>query len=291
MTAKASPPTAPTVARWILARELRRLRGDRPFNQVVKAVRAQSSSLSRWESGKADGQVPGVHSLERLLAYYEVGPDEVARIMELRRIARTPGWWQGHDVEKHYGTFIGLEEAAFELSTFESQLIPGLFQTEDYARSVIRAVHVANRASPEDIEDLVQVRMRRQSAWQERGTPHVWAIVGEAAIRQAVGGPSTMRQQLERLLELSEVQERVTFQVLPYSSGSHSAMEMACFTVLDVQEAGLSTVFIEGPTAQLFLDWPKDVEHYRRIFEHLRKSALNTTDTQALVASIREGFE
>ncbi len=282
---------APTVARWILARELRRLRGDRPFNDVVKAIRSQPSSLSRWESGKADGQVPGVHSLERLLAHYEIGPEETARIMELREVAKTPGWWQGHDVERHYGTFIGLEEAASEVTAFETQLVPGLFQTEGYARSVIRAVRAADRTSAEEVEDLVQVRMRRQADWTQRGTPHVWAIIGEAAIRQQVGGGSTMRHQLEHLLDLSDKQERVTLQVLPFSAGAHSAMEMACFTVLHVEDTELSTVFVEGPTAQLFLDSPSDITHYRRVFEHLRKAALNTIDSQALIASVKKGSE
>ncbi|WP_170181669.1 helix-turn-helix domain-containing protein [Haloactinospora alba] len=284
-------PTGPTVARWILARELRRLRGDRSFNAVVRAIRSQPSSLSRWESGRADGQVPGVHSLERLLAHYEVGPEETARIMELREIAKTPGWWQDHDVERHYGTFIGLEEAASEMSTFETQLIPGLLQTEDYARSVIRAVRVADRASAKDVEDLVQVRMRRQEAWHERTTPHLWAIIGEAAVRQQVGGATTMRRQLDQLLDLSEQQERLTLQVLPFSAGSHSGMEMACFTVLDVEEAGLTSVFVEGPTAQLFLDSQSDVQHHRRIFAHLQKAALNTPDSQTLMDRIKEGFE
>lgn len=290
MSDKAQRP-APTVARWILARELRRLRGDRPFNDVVKAIRSQPSSLSRWESGKADGQVPGVHSLERLLAHYEVGPAETARIMELREVAKTLGWWQGHDVERHYGTFIGLEEAAFEVSTFETQLIPGLFQSEDYARSVIKAVRAADRTSADDIEDLVQVRMRRQAAWEERGTPHVWAIIGETAIRQQVGGAPTMSAQLARLLDLSDRQERVTLQVLPYSAGAHSAMEMACFTVFHVEEAELTTVHVEGPTANLFLDSPADVTRYRRTVEHLRKAALNSHDSQALIARIKGGTE
>ncbi|MFC3997011.1 helix-turn-helix domain-containing protein [Nocardiopsis sediminis] len=289
MTDKASP-TGPTVARWILARELRRLRGDRGFTAVVKAAQTQPSSLSRWESGKADGQVPGVHSLERLLAHYETGPEETARIMELREVAKTPGWWQGHDVEKHYGTFIGLEEAAREFSSFEAQIVPGLFQTEDYARAVIRAVRAPDRVSAAEVDDLVQVRMRRQAAWMERGTPHVWAIIGEAAVRQRVGGPAVMGAQVQHLLDLSDKSERVTLQVLPFAAGSHSAMEMAGFTVIDVEDAGLATVYVEGPTATLFLDSPSDMQHYRRVFEHLRKAALNTPDSLALLTSIKEGL-
>lgn len=285
-----SAPAAPTVARWLLAKELRRLRGDRQFTAVVKAVKSQPSSLARWESGRADGQVPSANSLDRLLAYYEVSDEEAARIMELRVVAKTPGWWQNHEVAKHYGTLIGLEAAATDMSSYEAQLIPGLLQTEEYARSVITSGAAAWRGTEEEIEDLVRVRIRRQEEWAARGTPHLWAIIGEAAIRQAVGGPSVTRDQLARLLDLSREQTRLTLQVLPYSAGSHAAMEMACFAVVDVEAAELATVYVEGPTANLFLDSPGDVTRYRRIFEHLRKSALGTTGTRALVTDVMEGL-
>ncbi|MFV2195485.1 helix-turn-helix domain-containing protein [Nocardiopsis sp. LOL_012] len=288
---RAPAPDAPTVARWLLAKELRRLRGDRQFTAVVKAIKTQPSSLARWESGRADGQVPSTHSLDRLLTHYEVSEEETERLMKLRAVAKTPGWWQSHEIEKHYGTLIGLEAAASDMSSYEAQLIPGLIQTEDYARSVITAGAASWRGTEEEIEDLVKVRMRRQADWTSRGTPHLWAIVGEAAIRQAVGGPDTMRAQLKHLLDLSHQQNRLTLQVLPYSAGSHTAMEMACFAVLDVEDAGLSTVYVEGPTANLFLDSPEDVTRYRRIFEHLREAALNTTDSRALIAHVKEGFE
>lgn len=282
---------APTVARWLLARELRRLRGDRPFTAVVKAVRSQPSSLARWESGRADGQVPSANSLDRLLAHYEVSPEEIERLQELRLVAKTPGWWQSHEVGKHYGTLIGLEDAADEMSSYEVQLIPGLAQTEDYAHSVITSGAAAWRGAPEEIADLVQVRMRRQEAWAARGAPHLWAIVGEAAIRQAVGGPEVMKGQLERLLDLSQQPNRFTLQVLPFAAGSHSAMELASFAILDVEDAELSTVYMEGPTANLFLDSPEDLARYKRIFEHLREAALSTKESRALVARVRkEGF-
>ena len=290
MANRSASTAAPTVARWLLAKELRRLRGDRAFTAVVKAVKTQPSSLARWESGRADGQVPSANSLDRLLAHYEVSEEESTRLMDLRKVAKSPGWWQRHEVEKHYGTLIGLEAAASDISSYETQLIPGLLQTEEYARSVITAGAASWRGTEEEVEDLVKVRMRRQADWSERSAPHLWAIVGEAAIRQAVGGASVMREQLAHLLDLSHQQTRLTLQVLPYSAGSHTAMEMACFAVLDVEDAGLTTVYVEGPTANLFLDSSDDVSRYRRIFEHLRKSALGTADTRALVTHVMEGF-
>lgn len=290
MTSKATPPQAPTVARWVLARELRKLRGDRPFTSVAKAIRSQGSSLHRWESGKADGQVPGVHSLERLLAHYEVDPEETARIMNLRETARTPGWWQGRDIGKPYGTFIGLEAAASDISAYEAQIIPGLLQSEAYARAVTRAVSAPDRASADDIADRVAIRMRRQREWRERRAPHLWAIVAESALRSLVGGPEVMREQLQSVLELSEEQDMLTLQVLPFSTGAHAAMEISAFTLLDVTDAGLSTVYLEGPTADIFMDDPQDVTTYRRSFEHLRKAALNSPDSRALITQIVEGL-
>lgn len=290
MTSKATQLQAPTVARWVLARELRRLRGDRSFTGVAKAIRSQGSSLARWESGKADGQVPGVHSLERLLAHYEVDPEETARIMKLRETARTPGWWQGRDIGKPYGTFIGLEAAASDISAYEAQIIPGLLQSEAYARAVTRAVSAPDRASADDIADRVAIRMRRQEEWLERRAPHLWAIVAESALRSLVGGPGVMCEQLQRVLELSEEQDMLTLQVLPFSTGAHAAMEISAFTLLDITDTGLSTVYLEGPTADIFMDDPQDVTTYRRSFEHLRKAALNSPDSRALIMEIVEGL-
>lgn len=280
----------PTVARWMLARELRRLRGDRSAAQVAKALRSQPSSLGRWESGGPDGQVPGVARLEKLLEVYEADSEEAARLMSLRETARTPGWWQGHDVEKPYGTFIGLEEAAADVSAYEAQLIPGLLQTPDYTRAIVRAGHAPMRAPVEDISDRVAVRVKRQESWLSRRTPHMWAIIGEAAPRTLVGGADVMRNQLEHLLKLAEQQDVLTLQILPYATGAHAAMELPAFTILEVADVGLSSVYLEGPTMDIFMDDPKDVITYQRVFEHLRKSALNSSDSQALITEILEGL-
>ncbi|MEU0487864.1 DUF5753 domain-containing protein [Nocardiopsis sp. NPDC006139] len=285
-----SKPQAPTVARWVLARELRRLRGDRKPADVVRPLRAQQTSLARWEDGGPGGQVPGVARLEGLLRVYEVGDEEAARLMQLREVARTPGWWQGHDVEKPYGTFIGLEDSAAEILAYEAQLIPGLLQTERYTHAVMLAAHAPSRAPMTDIEDRVAVRQRRQSRWLERQTPHLWAVVGEAALRTLVGGSDIMAEQLRHLLKMAERQDILTLQVLPFAAGAHSATELNSFAILTVNSEGLSTVYLEGPTADMFMDDPADVETYRRVFEHLRKAALNTPESRALMIDILEGL-
>ncbi len=277
------------MARWMLAKELRRLRGDRRPADVVRPLRAQQTSLMRWEDGGPAGQVPGVARLEKLLEVYEVDKAEAERLMELREVARTSGWWQGHDVEKPYGTFIGLEDAASEVSAFEQSFIPGLVQTERYTHAVMLAAHAPSRAPMENIADRVTVRQRRQERWLQRRTPHLWAIVGEAALRTLVGGADVMSEQLRHLLKLSEMQDVLTLQVLPFSAGAHAASELNSFTILEVDEVGLFSVYLEGPTADIFMDDPADVTMYRRVFEYLRKAAMNTPDTRALIMEILEG--
>ncbi|NKY99631.1 helix-turn-helix domain-containing protein [Nocardiopsis alborubida] len=281
---------APTVARWVLARELRRLRGDRSATQVAKALRSQPSSLARWESGGPDGQVPGVARLEKLMEVYEAAPEEAARLLSLRETARTPGWWQGREIGKPYGTFIGLEAAASDICAYEAQIIPGLLQIEDYTHAVTRACSAPGRAPADEIANRIAIRMRRQEEWIARRTPHLWAIVTEGALRSLVGGSDVMRAQLQHVLELSEEQDMLTLQVLPFTAGAHAAMEILAFALIDVPDAGLSTVYLEGPTADIFMDDPQDVTTYRRSFEHLRKAALNSPDSRALITEIVEGL-
>ncbi|MFE9243047.1 DUF5753 domain-containing protein [Nocardiopsis sp. NPDC006938] len=244
----------------------------------------------RWEDGGPAGQVPGVARLEGLLRVYEVSESEAARLMALREIARTPGWWQGHDVQKPYGTFIGLEDASNEISSFEQSFVPGLLQTERYSRAVTLAAHAPSRVPIEDITDRVAVRLRRQQRWAERRTPHLWAIVGETALRTLVGGPDIMREQLDHLLTLADQHDILTLQVLPFSAGAHAATELASFAILTVKEAELSSVYLEGPTSDFFMDSPEDLGTYRRVFEHLRKAAMNSSDSRALITEILEGL-
>lgn len=210
--------------------------------------------------------------------------------MALRETARTPGWWQGHDVEKPYGTFIGLEEASADVSTFEQSFVPGLIQTKTYTDAVMLAAHPPSRAPMENIPDRVRVRQRRQERWLERRTPHLWAIVGEAALRTLVGGPDVMREQLQHLLALMDQQDVLTLQVLPFSAGAHAATELNSFSVLHVENSGLTSVYLEGPTSDIFMDDPSDVTTYNRVFEHLRKAALNTPDSRVLINEILEGL-
>ncbi|PRY01575.1 helix-turn-helix domain-containing protein [Allonocardiopsis opalescens] len=276
---------SPTVGRWQLATWLARLRAGRPVAEVAKRLRVSTSTVLRWETAGEKGVVPGPGPLSRLLEIYEVPDDEAARIRELREQARRSGWWQPYDLDRHYGTYIGLEAEATRIETYESDLVTGLAQTEGYARAVVRATRPG--ATPAMIDQLVQVRVHRQKTWLREGGPKLWAILGEAALRQRVGSATIMRDQLRHLIELSD-HPRMTLQALPFSVGAHAAMEMASFAILFLDQIPLSTVYTEGHGASLFQDSPRDVTAHAEVFDRLRAAALGTEATRQVLHQLAQ---
>lgn len=259
----------PTLAQWQLAQELRALRGDRKFNDVVKAMRAAASSLARWETPGDGGAVPGAGTIERLLQIYEA-TDQLDRLLELRKQAREPDQWQPYDLERSYRSYANIEAQATSLEMYQSQLIPGLAQTEDYARAVIEAT----RRPESDVERELQVRLTRQEILKGSAPPDVWMIVTEAALRQQIGGPRLMADQVRHLMDLAQG-ARVTLQVLPFSAGAHAALTLTSFVVLRVEQHGLETVYLQGATQHQFLTNEENIAHYASIFNRLRASALD----------------
>ncbi|WP_306369517.1 DUF5753 domain-containing protein [Nocardiopsis sp. CC223A] len=259
----------PTLAQWQLAQELRKLRGDRKFGDVVKAMRTAASTLARWETPGDGGAVPGAGAIERLLALYEA-PEELDRLLALRKQAREPDRWQPYDLERSYRSYANIEAQATSIEMYQSQLIPGLAQTEDYARAVIEATMHPDS----DLDREVQVRLTRQEILSGESTPEVWMIIAEAALRQRIGSGKLMAAQIDHLIELSHL-PKVTLQALPYSAGAHAALTLASFSILRVDHHGLVTVYLQGPSSHMFMSSEENVDHYSRTFNRLRASSLD----------------
>ncbi|MDA8371616.1 MAG: DUF5753 domain-containing protein [Nocardiopsaceae bacterium] len=259
----------PTLAQWQLAQELKRLRGDRKFNEVVQAARTTGGSLARWETPGDRGAVPGPAALERLLQIYEA-EDQWERLLALRKEARQPDRWQPFDLERSYRTYANIESQANSIESYQSQIIPGIAQTEAYARAVIEAtLHPSG-----DAEKELQVRMERQRILREGERPAFWMIVTEGALHQEVGTPDVMAEQVDHLLDLAR-EPGVTLQVLPFSAGAHVAMRIPAFVILHVNHHGLTAVYTESQTASLFLTDQPDLDEYAAIFNRLRAAALD----------------
>lgn len=257
----------PTVLRILLGSQLRTLRESKGIgrDQAGYAIRASGSKISRLELGRVGFKLRDV---EDLLTLYGVGDEELrGALLSLARQANTPGWWHkyGDVLPDWFQVYVGLEEAATLIRTYEVQFVPGLMQTEDYMRAIATG---QPGVSPDEVDRRVHLRLTRQHLLTRPNAPRVWAVIDEAALRRTIGGRAVMRGQLERLIEATKL-PNVTLQVLPFSAGLHSA-ESGAFTVLRFPEPDLpDIVYVEQLTSALYLDKSDDVERYLEAMERL----------------------
>jgi transcriptional regulator with XRE-family HTH domain len=258
----------PTVLRRLLGAQLRRLRERQGITreEAGYAIRASGSKMSRLELGRVGFKERDVADL---LTLYGVN-DETDRdtLLALAQDANSPGWWHryGDVLPGWFETYVGLEEAAALIRTYELQFVPGLLQTEDYARAVIS---LGNSSAPaEEIEQRVSLRITRQKLLARGDAPRLWAVVDEAALRRPIGGRDVMRGQIERLIEATKL-PGVILQVLPFRVGGHTA-EAGAFTILRFPESDLpDVVYVEQLTSALYLDRRDDVDAYMEAMERL----------------------
>jgi transcriptional regulator with XRE-family HTH domain len=261
-------PGGPTVLRRLLGAQLRRLRERQGITreEAGYAIRASGSKMSRLELGRVGFKERDVADL--LTLYGVTDTRDRDTLLALAQDANSPGWWHryGDVLPNWFETYVGLEEAAALIRTYEVQFIPGLLQTEDYARAVIS---LGNSASPpEEIEQRVSLRIMRQKLLTRGDAPRLWAVVDEAALRRPIGGREVMRGQIERLIEATKL-PGVILQVLPFRVGGHTA-EAGAFTVLRFPESDLpDVVYVEQLTSSLYLDRRDDVDAYMEAMERL----------------------
>jgi transcriptional regulator with XRE-family HTH domain len=281
----AQPAGGPTVLRRLLGAQLRRLRERQGISreEAGYAIRASGSKMSRLELGRVGFKGRDVADLLSLYGVTDEG--ERDSLLRLAQDANTPGWWHryGDVLPSWFETYVGLEEAAALVRTYEVQFIPGLLQTEDYARAVISMGNSA--ASSAEIEQRVSLRITRQKLLTRGDGPRLWAVVDEAALRRPIGGVKVMRGQIERLLEVTRL-PGVILQVLPFHVGGHTA-EAGAFTILRFPEPDLpDVVYIEQLTSALYLDRREDVDGYMEAMERLCVLSARPNDTAEILSRI-----
>ncbi|GAB3501688.1 helix-turn-helix domain-containing protein [Amycolatopsis cihanbeyliensis] len=275
----------PTVRRRRLATELRRLReaADMTIDEVGEKLECSASKISRIETGHV-GVTP--RDVRDMLELYGVSGDDREALVQLAREARKQGWWHAYK-EVFNGTFVGLEADASSLQTFQALLVPGLLQTEQYAREVIRAMRPDTGES--DIQRRVAARMARQDLLTDSNPPEYWAVIDEAVLHRAVGSREVMARQLHRLVEVARM-PHVTLQVLPFAAGAHAGME-GPFVILGYPEhADPDVVYLESTGSGFFLELPPEVRHYSLMFDHLRAAALKPDDSTDVIVAAGERF-
>ncbi|MFF8290991.1 helix-turn-helix domain-containing protein [Streptomyces sp. NPDC016309] len=277
----------PTVRRRRLGQELRRLRELKGMTaeEVAERLLVSQSKISRLENGRRSISQRDVRDL---CGVYEVEDHRIVdSLMQMAKDSRQQGWWHAFG-DIPYSVYIGLETDAASLRVYEPQVVPGLLQTRQYAEALISGA--LPESSPADIEKRVNVRARRQERIRGAETPlRLWAVIDESALRRVVGDKLLMIEQLEHLVEQSQL-PHVTVQVLPFDMGAHPGIS-GHYAILEFPDASdSSVVYIEGVTSDLYLEKANDVQRYSVMYEHLRAQALNVEQTRQFIGEVIKDY-
>ncbi|MBF8188527.1 helix-turn-helix domain-containing protein [Nonomuraea sp. K274] len=278
--------SSPTARRRRLGHELRRLReaAQLKAEEVAGRLHWSATKMSRIETGQVS-----VHhgDVADLLDIYGVS-DETLRteLSDMARQSRLKGWWHRHrdTFKRGFDSYIGLEAEASNLQTYQAQVIPGLLQTEAYARAVIDATAMGH-ASLDDVDKKIAVRMSRQELLTRPNPLRLHVILDEAVLRRVVGGTETMAEQLGTLLARGKM-PNITLQVLPFSVGAHAALDGE-FSILEFPDPKDSDlVYLEENTSGLILEEPGDLKCYAEMFAQLTSQALDPDESTSFIASL-----
>lgn len=258
----------PSVRRLILGSQLRRLRERAGIScaEAGYSIRGSASKISRMETGRISFKERDVEDLLTLYGLHD--PDERAQLVALVAQSRQTGWWHRYNdrMPKWFEDYVGLEEAAARIQTWELQFVPGLVQTEQYARAVVAHGHPRNAGSPE-VESMVELRLRRQRILDGIHPPRLWMVIDESVLHRTFGSPAVLKGQIDRLLEVTRL-SHISLQVIPFSRSGYVAE--GAFSILRFAEAELPDIaYVEHLTGALYLERLDELEVYGRAFDRL----------------------
>jgi len=271
----------PTVLRLLVGLELRRYREAAGTSREAAgyAIRGSASKMSRLEAGRSSFKA---RDITDLLSLYGVTAEaDLRALLGLAEAANQPAWWYPYAdlVPTWFEPYLGFEQDAGVIRGYEVQVIPGLLQTEDYARGVIEV------GCDTEIDRRVELRMKRQELIHRPNPPSVWVVIDEAALRRPYGGTATMRRQLQHLIEVSELPQ-VTIQIMPFSRGGHAATGGPIALLRLPQPQLPDIVYLEQLTSGLYPDRPSDLDQYWHIMNRLATEAAPAADTAAILHDI-----
>jgi transcriptional regulator with XRE-family HTH domain len=277
--------TGPTVRRMILGTQLRRLRERAGLgrSEAGDSIRASDSKISRLELGRVGFKERDVNDL--LTLYGVTDAEEREQLLQLVKQTNTPGWWHRYSdlMPKWFEDYVGLEEAASRIRIYELQFVPGLLQTEDYARALVS--HGDPKMVTDAVERRVALRMRRQKLLVGPESPRLWAVIDESVLYRPIGGLKVLKAQIDQLLELTAL-SHIALQVVPYSvSGYHAE---GAFTLLSFAEPELPNIaYIEHLSGALYLEKLDEIETYSRALDQLAVVGETPEVTRQLLAKRR----
>jgi transcriptional regulator with XRE-family HTH domain len=279
------PRQSPTLRRRRLSAELRALREAAGLTsvEVTKRLEWGGGRLTKMERG--EWVRPDIGTIRTLLDLYGVtDPDRREKILNIARQARERGWWNSYKsmLSEEYTTYIGLEAGAASVYVADLVVIPGLLQTEDYARAL--TLGGPAEVAAEQVQRRVDIRTERQKLITRNSDPlRLWVIMDEAALRRRVGGSEVMRDQLHHICHLSEL-AKVTVQVIPFDIGAHAAVAGA-FSILQFPEPeDPDAVYVETPAGELFVEVPDEVARFHTAYDRLQAAALDPGASISMIA-------
>ncbi|MFJ6022585.1 helix-turn-helix domain-containing protein [Nocardiopsis alba] len=280
-------PYSPTIRRRRLGFELRRLREEHGFTLDEAAKRSDVPRATIGKIETAEARRTRARDLDALADLYEVDEESRAGLHQLSRESKEKGWWSRYKDVFSERALPDFESEASALRTYEAQVIPGLFQTPEYATDVFKG----GRATDDPgITRKVEARLTRQQILSTAKAPHMTAVIDEGALRRQVGTSTIMAEQLKHLENLA-LRHNIDIQVLPFSTGAHLGMG-GSFTIMEFPEPRDSPiVYVGTPSDDLYLEQPGDIERYNLTFSNVQGAALSVTDSVQFIASLRASVE
>jgi transcriptional regulator with XRE-family HTH domain len=280
---------SPALRRRRLAAELRRLRGNRPGHEVARGLRWSTSKVSRYELGRST--LP-LEEVEKMLDFYGVTDPERGQLLSLAREANERGWWEEYAdaIPDEYQAFIGLEAEASSASTWSVDIVPGLLQTEDYARQLHLGYQAVVPMTPGIIDTRVKVRMIRQKVLTRDPPLELSVVLDESVLLRPIGKPRSMHAQLQHLVQMADL-PNVDLRILPLNRERIAANS---FTILGFNSSGetgglrdvVNTESVVG--SDLYVEGETDTYFHRLVFQSLVAASLPAAESQALIQEIFE---
>ncbi|MER5549666.1 DUF5753 domain-containing protein [Streptomyces sp. NPDC002589] len=279
------PRPAPTVLQIVLGRRLAALRDAAGLTaaEAAKQLRTAATTITRMEKAEVALKFANARAL---LEIYEVSRKEAQEFLTLLDQANKPGWWQSFRdaLPSWFGVYVSLEDAATQVRVYEPHVVPGLLQTEDYARAVLQV------GLPRPDADVLERRVGLRTARQELlnrspEPPHLWVVMEETALRRKVGDRSTMVAQLDRLLHAAEL-PNVTLQVCTFEGGLHPG-GFGPFTLFRIPELP-DIACIDSLSRVHYTEDAQETALYREALDHMTAYALSADDTKNFISDVRK---
>ncbi|MDH6115703.1 DUF5753 domain-containing protein [Kitasatospora sp. GAS204B] len=279
----------PTVRQRRLARTLKELRTAKRMTlaQAAQQLACAESKISRIEAAQSGVRLV---DLRLLLDLYDVHDSGTRAGLEaLSREGRLRGWWDRYSetLSPLYADYIALEADASDAYSIQTLLVPGLLQTEDYTRAVVRAQ--IEDATPQQVETLTKVRQERRSVLTRNAPLRLWVVLSESVLKHQIGGPSVMRGQLDFLTSASD-NPNINIQVLPEASDVHAALFGPVVILSFPETTETDVAYVDSLLSTLYIEEPDEVFKYSNLFRRALAESLPRTESIALIERIAKGM-